>query len=233
MAQIFQLYRLQQLDTQIDQTETRLAEIVGLLENDPSVAIAKSAWEAARTEHHKTTHAVREAEELVRAQRLKIEHNQNALYGGKVRSPKELQDLQTEAGALQRRLASLEDELLERMMEQETTGETLDQQTQNLSEVEKQAATYHIALTEEQLRLDQQLLRLRTERAAALPGIASDELELYEGLRRRRKGIAISVVKDGACGVCGSMLNASDLQSARSPLRITRCSDCGRILFSA
>ena len=48
----------------------------------------------------KTRLALKTAEQDVQAQQDKIERNQKALYGGGNKSPKELEDLQMESGAL-------------------------------------------------------------------------------------------------------------------------------------
>ena len=76
---------------------------------------------------------IREAEYAAQAQREKIEQTENSLYGGAVSNPKELQDLQMEAESLKRHLQTLEDRLLEVLLEQEELQEQRQSMTQQLA----------------------------------------------------------------------------------------------------
>jgi predicted nucleic acid-binding Zn-ribbon protein len=98
MSQPFKLFRLQQIDSQIDKFKTRLREIEIELQEDSELRKANQRVEQAQQLMHETEKALRTAEADVLAQRIKIEETEAALYGGKVRNPKELQDSQQESG---------------------------------------------------------------------------------------------------------------------------------------
>src|SRR5512146_2214181 len=112
----FKLYRLQQIDSQLDQAHARLKQIEAILSNNEAVRQAQERTEAAAAQLEQERKALRKAEEIVQAQRLKIEQTESTLYGGKVRSPKELQDMQNETVSLKRYLSVLEDRQLEAML---------------------------------------------------------------------------------------------------------------------
>jgi predicted nucleic acid-binding Zn-ribbon protein len=119
MSDTFKLFRLQQIDSQLDAIKNRLNEIELALSDQRELKLAESRHAAATESLDQVTAELRLAEGEVKAQRLKIEQTEATLYGGKVRNPKELQDLQNESAALKRYLAVLEDRQLEKMIAQE------------------------------------------------------------------------------------------------------------------
>jgi predicted nucleic acid-binding Zn-ribbon protein len=119
MSQISVLYRLQQVDSQLDVANTKLRNIEKVLLDDVSVSDARKI--AIQTdEHHKSLLKIlRESEAKSYDTRVKIELAEASLYGGKIQNPKELQELQNEIASLKRFLINLEDKQLEAMMQVE------------------------------------------------------------------------------------------------------------------
>jgi hypothetical protein len=232
MSRPFKLYRLQQLDSQIEWMETRLKEIDAILQENQALQQAAQHMQEAENQLQEGRKALRRAEEEVRAQRLKIEQNEATLYGGKVRNPKELQDLQKEVASLKRYLAVLEDRQLEAMLVEEEAASQQRMASQTLQQAEQAAAKQHGELKLEQDRLFSNLEHHMQERQAAASSIESADLVLYAQLRKTRHGIAVAKVADRACSACGSTLNTALLHAARSPSQITRCDTCGRILYA-
>jgi len=91
----------------------------------------------------------------------------------------------------------------------------------------------HRLLIEELSTLMRNLERLQAERQAAVSDLAGQSLEIYDGLRSRRRGIAVAEVSDGSCGACGTNLTAALQQSARSTSQVAYCPSCGRILYAS
>ena len=98
------LYHLQQIDSKMDQAHNANLRKATALANK-----AQKALESAQK-------AQKQAETKVNDQRIKIEQSEAILYGGSVRNPKELQDLQSEVAALKRFLETLEERQLETML---------------------------------------------------------------------------------------------------------------------
>jgi predicted nucleic acid-binding Zn-ribbon protein len=229
----FKLFRLQQIDLQIDQAVARIDEINAILERDTALRKAMARFDEATIAQDKARRAVREAEENTRAQRRKIERSESTLYSGKVTNPKELEDLQAELASLRRYLAVLEDRQLEAMLELDEADLQHQAADEQLQKVKRNRAQIHGELVEERESLEQELLRLEREREAAISSIPSDELSAYEQLRSRRKGIAVAKVSDRTCSACGSTLSAALLGKARSPNTVSQCDFCGRILYAS
>ena len=123
MSESLTLFRLQKLDTEIDQSRSRLEEIERLLSDDRRLMIANKNHEKAQENLKDARIKLKLVEGKVEAQRIKRKNSQNALFSGNIKNPKELQDLQMETEALQRYIAQLEDEQLETMINHETAEE--------------------------------------------------------------------------------------------------------------
>ncbi len=227
------LFRLQQVDRQIDQSRTRLVTIQQILENDAELRGVMSRVEAARTAQSQAERTLREAEAQVKAQQIKIEQTESSLYGGNVRNPKELQDLQSDAASLKRYLSTLEERQLEAMIEVETAQTALEAAEVNLSGIQARLGNEHRQLIEEQATLSKNLERLQRERQAVVSDLASQSLEIYENLRQQRRGVAVAEVTDNACAACGTTLTAALQQNAHSTTQMAYCPSCGRILYAS
>jgi predicted nucleic acid-binding Zn-ribbon protein len=232
MSAALGLYRLQQIDTQIDQARLRLEGIRQTIENDMEFQEATELTSNAMGSHKAAEQDQRQVEMEVKSQRIKIEQAEASLYGGNVRNPKELQDLQQDVASLKKHLITLEDRLLESMFVTENTASTLSKTLAVLSTVETNRGDQIKNLTAEQDIVTRNLERLEAERKAAIAPIDGKLLDTYESLRRERRGIAVTTVGDGACSACGTTLTPGQQQTARSSREIFRCTTCGRILFA-
>jgi len=232
MSAALGLYRLQQIDTQLDQARVRLEAIRVTLENDAELRAALERVASAEKTHQDAERAQRQAEAEVQSQKIKIEQAESSLYGGAVRNPKELQDLQHDVASLKKFLATLEDRLLETMLTTEAAASSLTEARDALSKTESTRGDQTRALTSEQATLAHALERLDAERKAASAPVDAKLLDQYDSLRRDKRGVAVITVSDGSCAACGTTLTPGQQQSARSSAQITRCPTCSRILFA-
>ena len=232
MSRSFKLFRLQQVNSQLDAAHTRLSEIEAILGDDELLQQAKAMEKKAEESKAGAERKLHSAEEEVKAQQIKIEHNQAALYGGSVSNPKELQDLQAEAAALNRHLQDLEDVQLEKMLTSEEAQSELQERLSELNEIEAQRTLEHGDLGIEGDKLGEEVERLSNERDATASGVSAEDLASYEKLRISKAGLAVAKVKDKTCSACGTILTQSLAQAARSPTELSKCSTCKRILYA-
>lgn len=232
MNEAFHLARLQKLDTQIDLIDQRLAEIQTVLDNDTEVQTAQSVHAAAEQQLREARKALVFAEETVQSQRVKIDLNQSALYGGRVRNPKELQDLQSESAALARHLSVLEDKQLDAMLALEDAEQHFTKAAALLDQTQAAFATRNATLVGERNRLQKDRERLQAEREPAASQIAPNYIDVYNRLRQQKRGVAVAGIEDSSCTACGSELPPMDWQAARSPNKVVYCASCGRILYA-
>ncbi len=233
MSHTLSLFRLQQVDSQIDIVHTRLQAIQKILEDDGDVRLAKEKAESANSQYLATDKELKQAELEAQIQRIKLEQTEASLYTGKGHSPKELQDLQNDVAALKRHLITLEDIQLEAMMNMEnsiatnTSAQAELQATHNHSNIQKQG------LEEEQSSLNKELEKLLSERSAVADPIPEIALSKYNQLRQQRRGLAVATIKDSSCSACGSGITAAQRQSSRASGQVEFCPSCGRILYGS
>jgi predicted nucleic acid-binding Zn-ribbon protein len=232
MSAALGLYRLQQVDSQIDQIQARLKSIQQTLENDAALRSAHERFATAEAQHKDAERALELGESEVEKQRTKIEQTESSLYGGRVQNPKELQDLQKDVASLKRHLETLEERELEAMISAENTEKDLQTARTELERVQANLKEQNRDLTQESEILHKDLERLNSERLAVVTDIAGQALGAYEQLRRQKRGLAITTIADNSCEACGTTLTPSQRQSARSASQLFHCPTCGRILYA-
>lgn len=233
MNQTLSLYRLQQTDSQINRALTRLQAIQKILEKDEALRLARDQAEVAEKNLLATERALRQTEAAVRNQQIKIAQTEASLYGGMVHNPKELQELQNEAAALNRHLATLEDRQLEAMLACEEAESTHLAAQADLHATQVRIHEQNQSLRQEQADLQRETEKLDAERQAIANAIPAEFIELYNQLRQQRGGVAIAGISDNTCAACGSGLTPAQQQSARSAAQIVHCPSCGRILYGS
>src|SRR5688500_12821235 len=232
MSAALGLYRLQQVDSQIDQIQARLKTIQQTLENGNGLRSAKERFSSAEERHKESERLLKLSEADVEKQCLKIEQTESSLYGGKVHNPKELQDLQKDVASLKRHLSTLEERELEAMLVAETTEKDLQNAKSILERLQSNLGDQHRDLARERISLHKDLERLNSERQAVISDIAQQTMALYNQLRQQRRGIAVTTLSDGSCAACATTLTPSQLQNARSTSQLFYCPSCGRILYA-
>ena len=226
------LYRLQQVDSQIDQIQARLRSIQQTLENDAEVLAVRDQLATAENKHKDAERTLSLSEAEVEKQRIKIEQTEASLYGGKVHNPKELQDLQKDVASLKRHLQTLEERQLEAMLVAEETEKAFRSAKAELERVQSSLSEQNKTLSNESEALRRDLERLNSERQAVITDIASQALNVYNQLRKQKRGLAIATIADNSCEACGTTLTASQQQTARSTTQLFHCPTCGRILYA-
>lgn len=233
MSSALGLYRLQQVDSQIDQIQARLEKIRETLENDTKLRAVKNAVSTSEASHFLSGNELKASESEVTSQRIKIEQVEANLYSGQVKNPKELQDLQLEIVSLKKHLATLEERQLESMVHVEETEKALAEANNKLQIVQASLKEQNRDLTSESDTLNKDLESLEAERNAVVTDIAETLLATYKKLRQQKKGIAVAAMNDNSCSACGTTLTQSQHQNARSSGNLFNCPTCGRIIYAS
>lgn len=231
MSQISNLFRLQQIDSQLDAATTKMNSIEQTLMDNLSINTAQLAVTQADENQKLLTTKLRGAEDRSYDTRIKIELSEASLYGGKIQNPKELQELQNEVASLKRLMISLEDKQLEAMMELEDAQSKLILANEKMLDAQKIEIERNVELNGERTKLLGQIDRLEAERKATLPTISAPDLGVYEQLRKARNGVAVVKISSKSCTACGTTLTAALIQSTQTTGQLVRCPTCGRILY--
>jgi predicted nucleic acid-binding Zn-ribbon protein len=233
MNQTLSLYRLQQIDLQIDRLQARLHAIQEILDDDAEMRQLNEQTRTIEALCQAAEQSLKQAEGDVQSQHIKIEQTQSSLYGAKSHSPKELLDLQNDLASLKRHLVVLEDRQIEAMMASEAAEADLQSARAKLLAGQGGQAEKNKGLQQDHALLKNDLDRFFVERNAVAGTIPTTELALYDQLRQQRRGLAVAVIGDKSCGACGSTLSLAQIQSARSSGQMTLCPSCGRILYGS
>ncbi|MFN2233252.1 MAG: zinc ribbon domain-containing protein, partial [Anaerolineales bacterium] len=196
MSRAQNLFRLQQIDSTIDQADIRIKEIKALLSDNAN--LRKASALAARAEQNLVTARKEQlsAETKVKDQRIKIEQVENTLYSGTVRNPKELQDMQNEVAALKRFLETLEERQLEAMLVVDDYNEQWNEAQKVLKKYQAHAEKQQTALTLEREQILSKRADSLQQRQQALNSIIQEDLIVYNRLRKIRAGVAVAKVED-------------------------------------
>lgn len=231
MARMTSLYRLQQAEKALHDARERLEEIDRILAEDERVAEAESRFEEAKDAYVTARSQMGEAEQAVASQRAKIKDTEESLYGGSVTNPKELEDLQLESESLKRYLSTLEDRMLEAMVELEEAEQVYEAAKEELEQTRAEVAAEHEDLTQEREQLRSRLDGLEAEVESELASVQKDDVTIYRKIKKRVGGFPIALVKGGTCSVCGMAIPGSKAQRVRGGDEVVRCESCGRILY--
>mgnify|MGYP000723733429 CR=1 FL=1 len=231
MSQVFLLYRLQQIDLQLDQAKSRLTQLETLLEDNADLLQAQDDYNRQEAIVKELERKIRVIEHDVQQQNIKIEQSESALYGGRIKNPKELKDLEDEVKSLKKFLQVLEDRQLEVMIHLEEETKTLQDLQGVLNQVKQDVFQRTSRYLGEKTDLEKEIQRLENERAIAIASIELSYYERYQVIRTNKQGIAVSRVQDRCCSACGTTLTGGLIQESRSPNHLAFCPSCGRILY--
>ena len=232
MSAALSLLRLQQVDSRIDHLEAELGRIGAELNNNSLAAAARQALTSAQDEQAQAEHGRLEAEKQASVLRSKLQQAEASLYGGTVRNPKELQDLQAEVASLKKHLITLDADEIAWMERLEAADASSRNAGANLDKVLLGLESEHGQLRQKQLELLTAKESLLSERGATADAVKVAWQATYDGLRRTRRGVAVAAVEDGACAACGTALTPAMQQSVRHAVELVHCPSCGRILYA-
>ena len=178
------------------------------------------------------TRAQRKADadvEQVKARRVR---DQQRLDGGTVTNPKDLERLQHELVSLDRRIGDLEDAELEVMEQLEDVQRELSVLRGRLTAIDERVAVLTEARDERLAALREEAAGVVRDRAAAVAGMPTDLLALYDRLREQKGGVGAALLRARRCEGCSLELNSGDLAviAKQSSDEVVRCEECGRIL---
>ena len=228
----FSLYRLQTYDTQLLKIKKRIRQIEQILESDIEVAAAAQAKINAKSTVDDVAASLQALAEQVQAKNIKAELTHNALFDGKGRSPKELQELQAEEEALKRALSKLEDEQMALTAQSDAAIEAMNVAENTYQQTVNNKLAENSLISGEKSKLEAEIPGINAQRHALMSPMPATVIEQYEGLLRLKQGRAVATVEDDCCDACGIELSAFEIQKVKSQAILLKCKSCGRILYS-
>jgi len=230
MSRAASLHRLQKLDSEGDEKQSRLEAVRAALGETPALRRARARAQKAATAVQQWRTRQRDLDLTVRSIKDEIAAAEKQLYSGSIRNPKELSDLQAKAASLKRLLGHKENDLLEAMIALEEAEAELEAAQAQQAEAEACWQAGQDELTAEIEQLERRLAEIARAREGLLPLLRPDDLALYRNLRQRRGGVAVAAMRGGACTACGMEVPPGRLAEGRAAGLLT-CGNCERILL--
>ena len=226
-----QLYQLQEVDTELESDEQAVSRITLQLGDNTAVTEAQSKLDAGRQHLHELTKQQRSMEMDIADITSKVTTVEKELYGGRVRNPKELTDLQREANGLKAKRGQLEEKELEIMEQVELATGIVTNLTGELKNLQAEWQSQQKQLSADLEKTKAAIAGLKEKRRLLADGIDPEAVTVYEGVKKQR-GTAVARVEQGLCRGCRISLPLTELQKAKTGV-LVRCGSCGRILYLA
>jgi len=224
------LIALQRLDTTADAARRQLAD---------------------EPEHEKTMAARLEtARQRVATAKERLAENQNvrralekdvALHQGRlskfreqamaVKTNQEYHAVQKEIGFAQGEIKTLEDKILELMVEADELNAAAKRAEKALADEQKAVEADRNALQTETTELQASLARMGREREALAMALDPAALATFDLVAKKRNGIAVAEARDAICTICHVRMRPQVFNNVRRNDSIIQCDSCQRILY--
>ena len=148
-----------------------------------------------------------------------------------VKTNQEYHAVQKEIGFAQGEIKTIEDKILELMVEADDLTATVKRAEADLASEQKTVEAERRAMTTELEAMKSSLERIAAERADVVRGLSAKALAIFELVLRRRNGVAVAPARDGICTVCHVRLRPQVFNTILRNDQIIQCDSCQRILY--
>jgi predicted nucleic acid-binding Zn-ribbon protein len=224
-----QLYKLQQLDLELQKKQQELSEVENQLSDDKALVTAESGLASQKEQLEDAKKKQKSSEWELEDLQEKIRQIDSKLYSGKTKDPKELVNLEKEVKGLKSQTMAKEDALLGLMSlveEAEARAKTTATELERLKNEWEQRQEIARPRKGE---LEIALAELKGERERLVEQIDSEAFSIYDRIRLAR-GQAVVKVERGRCLGCHITVPTSQWQKAKAG-DLIQCNNCGRILY--
>lgn len=223
------LHDLQQLDSQVLEVERSAQQIpkkIGEIEEE--VDILRTEVGAANADLQSLRREVNELEGTVAEESAKHQHWKQRL--NKIANSREYQALSREIEQGERMVRGHEEKLLELGQALETKEKDVAEQEADLRNREAEVRAKVAELRDAQAKLRQDAEAAQAGREDLLKRVPPRVLKKYEQLRKRLGGIAVAVVREGACSGCNMQLRPQQVVELLRATAWQSCPTCHRLL---
>ncbi len=232
MARIADLWKLQETDTALDSRRASLADAGSRLGENEGLIAARARVETLRAVLRTAQAAQKDVDLEADDLRAKIAAAETKLYGGSIRNPKELADLQADIDQLKRHLSGVEDRDLEALSALEAAEGELRSAQDELAVSESEWRQEQDELSEKVRRLTEEIAAYDEERGERAADIDAELLRMYDRLRFAHQGRALAKLDRSLCTGCRISLPSNVVNRARGGASLIQCPNCERILVA-
>lgn len=229
-ADLDRLIHLQQIDSAVDAARRGLAaEPERQKTLDDRLDATRQAVAGAKERLAQSQTARREIEKDVAVQQGRLsKYREQAMS---VKTNVEYHAIQKEIGFAQGEIKTLEDRILERMLESDEFTAEVKRAEAELAREQKAVEADRRTLAAESADLHASVERLAAERAGLVGALAPQALALFEQVAAKRHGVAVAEARAGICTICHVRLRPQVFNTVLRNESIVQCDSCQRILF--
>ena len=224
------LIRLQQLETDATERRRRLSELPGrIVEAETAVAAATAAREAAAALVTANQTERRAADRELGVVQSRLTKFKDQLM--EVKTNKEYTAMQHEIATAEAGVQTFEDQILTLLVQADELTAAVKAADATLKAEEARAKQVAAEVESERGRLESELTALTATRVEVEKRLPADVVQLFVDTAAKRRGIAVSSVKDGHCAACQVRLRPQLIMEARKGDRVIQCESCSRFLY--
>jgi predicted nucleic acid-binding Zn-ribbon protein len=223
------LYKLQQLDLELQKKQQELSEVENQLGDNRALVSAESRLASQKEQLEDARKKQKSSEWELEDLQEKIRQIDSKLYSGKTKDPKELVNLEKEVKGLKSQTTIKEDTLLGLMSLTEETEAGVKTTAGELERLKKEWEQRQETLRPRKSEIEIALADLQEERERSAGQLDSEAFNIYERIRITT-GQAVVKVERGRCLGCHITVPTSQWQKAKAG-DLIQCNNCSRILY--
>jgi predicted nucleic acid-binding Zn-ribbon protein len=229
MNLVEQLYKLQQVDLELQRNQQELNEVENRLSDDKALVAAESELASQKEQLENARKEQKNAEWELGDLQEKVRRIDNKLYSGATKDPKELINLEKEVKSLRSQIRPKEDALLGLMSQVEEIEAKVKTIAEELERLKREWGQMQESLGQKKSEVETVLTKLKEDRNKLAQQIDSEAINTYERLRLT-SGQAVVKVERGKCKGCHITVPTSQWQKAKAG-DLIQCNSCSRILY--
>ena len=224
-----QLYKLQQLDLELQKKQQELSDAENQLSDNKALFAAESKLASQKGQLEDERKKQRGSEWELEDLQERIRQIDSKLYSGKTKDPKELVNLEKEVKGLKSQIRTKEDTLLGLMSQVEEIESRVRATDEEVEHLKREWEQGQETLRPRKSELEIALAELKGERNRFAEQIDSEPFNIYERIRLAM-GQAVVKVERGRCLGCHITVPTSQWQKAKAG-DLIQCNNCSRILY--
>ena len=226
-----QLIRIQSIDLAIQELRFRIDKFPGISRAlEEKLRAAQAGIDAAKEKARSNQSNRKKLESEIGTIESKVSKYRDQMMA--VKTNEEYRALQHEIEHAQNGIRNIEDDILDLMMEAESSQTEIKTAESRLKEDQQKVDQERKQLTEVNQRDLSALESYLKERKEIEATISSDDLlPRYERVRKARGGIAVAAARNEVCEICQVRIRPQVFQEIRRNDQIIACDACQRILY--
>ena len=224
-----QLYKLQQVDLELQRKQQELKEVEDQLGDDKDLVAAESKLAAQKEQLEDARKKQKDSEWELEDLQEKVRRIDSKLYSGTTKDSKELVNLEKEVKSLKSQIRPKEDALLGLMSQVEEMEAKVKTAAVEIERLKREWEQMQETLGQRKSEVENVLAKLRGDRNGLEQQIDPEAINTYERLRLTR-GQAVVKVERGKCQGCHITVPTSQWQKAKAG-DLIQCTSCSKILY--